>query len=356
MTQSLSSQILAGSESPNSAQNFPKIEYNQPLSSPYEHPVITICIGEKEYGILGSHIRQYPLLGPSSPQDTYVTLSDIHGDVGHTLVHFLYSGTYETINSPLGENISYIEREYQRSVLIYHASRKYQITDLEILARKYIEHFDEAISTFEILRSTGEIFSKLPKDEVWLPGYVRKTLQRSFVSANSRFNTDDLSGILKDYNSFSRAIMLSVIEILSSHIQCLEKGTRSQPHFTSGFSTHGGTTTENLVVVEEWSVTSEKFPAPGECSSPEDPPAPGDPPAPEEPSAEWHARPDETDSAAAGPADSKGSLAKILLPDVAEYHDWENLSPKNRRKRIMKLKKRNLPIPDENGVISISLT
>jgi len=77
---------------------------------------------EKEYGILRSHIRKYPLLAHSCPQDTYVTLSDIHGDVGHTLVHFLYSGTYETINSPLEKNISYLEREYQRSVLIYHVA------------------------------------------------------------------------------------------------------------------------------------------------------------------------------------------------------------------------------------------
>jgi len=136
---------------------------------------------------LGSHIRKYPLLGRSFPPNTYITLSDIHGDVGHTLVHFLYSGTYETINSPLDENISYIEREYRRSVLVYHASRMYNITDLEILARKYIEHFDEAISTFEILRSIGEIFPKLPEDEVWLPSYVKKVLRRSFVSGNSRF-------------------------------------------------------------------------------------------------------------------------------------------------------------------------
>jgi hypothetical protein len=207
--------------------------------------MVALCIGEKQYGILGSHIRKYPLLGHRSPQDTYITLPDIYGDVGHTLVHFLYSGTYETINSPLDENMSYFEREYQRSLLVYHASRKYNITDLEILARKYIEHFGEAISTFEILRLTGDIFSKLPEDEVWLPGYVRKLLQRSFVSGNSRFNIDELSGISKNYDSFSRVIMLSVIDILSSHIQCLEKRTGSQPHVASGVSKPELTSTEH---------------------------------------------------------------------------------------------------------------
>ncbi|KAJ5588749.1 hypothetical protein N7537_011427 [Penicillium hordei] len=41
MIQTISGQILPSSETLNSAQKFPKIEYNQPLSSSYEHPIIT---------------------------------------------------------------------------------------------------------------------------------------------------------------------------------------------------------------------------------------------------------------------------------------------------------------------------
>ncbi|KAJ5970711.1 uncharacterized protein N7479_000629 [Penicillium vulpinum] len=385
MIQNLSDQTSTDSESLNSSQKFPKIEYNQPLSSSYEHPIVTICIGEKKYGILRSHIRKYPLLGHYSPQDTYVALSDVDGDVGHTLVHFLYSGTYETINSPLDENVSYIGREYQRSVMVYYASRKYNITDLEILARKYIEYFGEAISTFEILCSTREIFSKLPEDEVWLPSYVRKVLQRSFVPGTLPLNIDDLSEVLKDHDSLSRVVMLSMIEILSSHIQHLEKGSESQHHFALGvppgfktellvpndWGTTGGaktnemksadepTPTKNLVVVEERSITSEdwsapedypsveEYPAPAEYASTEEYPPVEEYPAPVEYPPWWHVK--------TGRADAKESLAKILLPDVALYHDWETLSSAETRKRGKRLKRRGLPIPDANGVISIPL-
>lgn len=66
--------------------------------------MITLCIGQEEYGVLGSHIQKFPLLGLNSSQyGAHIELSDIHEDVGHTLVHFLYSGTYETINSPLDQ-------------------------------------------------------------------------------------------------------------------------------------------------------------------------------------------------------------------------------------------------------------
>ena len=91
--------------------------------------------------------------------------------------------------------MSYVERKIRRSVLVYHVTWKHKITDLEIFARKYIEYFGGGISTFEILRSARKVFSKLPENVVWLPGFDKKVMQRSFMSGNRRFNIDDLSGI-----------------------------------------------------------------------------------------------------------------------------------------------------------------
>ena len=152
-------------------------------------------IGAKAYTILESHIEKYPLLGHGSVT-SQVRLPEVAEDIGHTLVHFLYTGTYETINSPLDATVSLVEREYERSVMVYHASRVYEILDLEILARKYIEYFGEAISISGILRSTKKIFSKLPEDEVWLPDYLKGVLQQSFASNNSRFDFDHMPGVL----------------------------------------------------------------------------------------------------------------------------------------------------------------
>ena len=67
-------------------------------------------------------------------------------DVGHTVVQFLHTGGYETISSPLGEGTSDLAREYKRSVLVYHASRNWGLTDLEILAKQKMQHLDVEVA------------------------------------------------------------------------------------------------------------------------------------------------------------------------------------------------------------------
>lgn len=91
-------------------------------------------------------------------------------------MHFLYSGNYETINSPLDGDKFYVAREYRRNVLVYHTSRAYKIAPLEALAKKHIEHFGEEMSMFDSLRTIAEVFSKLPEDETWLPIYIKRNL------------------------------------------------------------------------------------------------------------------------------------------------------------------------------------
>ena len=77
-------------------------------------------------------------------------MSDVHEDVGHTFVHFLYSGDYETLNWPLDESTSDIAREYKRSILVYQASRIYYLPDLEALAKQKIEQLGEEVSVLYI--------------------------------------------------------------------------------------------------------------------------------------------------------------------------------------------------------------
>ncbi|CAI7659764.1 unnamed protein product [Penicillium bialowiezense] len=117
----------------------------------------------------------------------------------------------------------------------------YDIPDLQILARKYIEYFGKGISTIDILRLMKRIFSKLPEDETWLRSYLKRALQRSFASNNSRFYFNPKSCILNDHSSFTSAIMLLMIEIQSLHIEHLETGSMLN-------STGEPTSTECLVV------------------------------------------------------------------------------------------------------------
>ncbi|KAJ6126209.1 hypothetical protein N7471_010702 [Penicillium samsonianum] len=205
-------------ESP--SQRFPKVEYNQPQFSLYELPMATLSIGTKRYSIPSFYLQKYPLF-----EDMFLfedlRLSGVPEDIGHTLVHFLYTGAYETIDSPLSERTSYVEREYQRSVQVYHTCRKYGLPDLEALAEKHIEYFGKAMTTIELMNSTREAFFLLPEDEIWLPEYVRKVLRREFVSVKSQPNIREIAnnGTGKKIELFSTAVMAVVIDILCVHVQ-----------------------------------------------------------------------------------------------------------------------------------------
>ena len=53
---------------------------------------------------------------------------------------------------------------------------------------------------------------------------------------------------------------------------------------------------------------------------------------------------------------NQGHLARISCSDLALYENWENLSSKKRAKKASTLKSRGLPVPSEDGLISIVAT
>ncbi|KAJ5589666.1 hypothetical protein N7450_003638 [Penicillium hetheringtonii] len=145
-------------------------------------------------------------------------MSDIDEDVGHTVVHFLHTGGYETVNSPLEEGRSDLAREYKRSVLVYHASRIWSLGDLEVLSRQKMQHLDEELPVLEILRIMRGVFSSLPADETWLPDYIQENLQRSLRPNDPRLGLQEFYDVIGQDHHFDNAVMKMIIEILSIRI------------------------------------------------------------------------------------------------------------------------------------------
>ena len=145
-------------------------------------------------------------------------MSNVDEDVGHTVVHFLYTGGYETVSSPLDETASDLAREYKRSVLVYHASRSWGLTDLEVLAQQNMQHLDEELPVLEILRVTRDVFSSLPTGETWLPGYIQGSLQRLLKPNDAGLGLREFYDIIGQDHKFDNAVMKMILEILSIRI------------------------------------------------------------------------------------------------------------------------------------------
>lgn len=146
-------------------------------------------------------------------------LSDISGDVAHTFVNFLYTGTYQTIDDPVALDSSGIAEEYRKAVLVYQAARIHELPCLEALAKHYIELFGEEVAMSDMLRTTRGVFSALPDDEDWLPKYIERSLQRQLKVEGSDSNLEELYQVLGRVHGFDLAVMKMVFRLQSAELQ-----------------------------------------------------------------------------------------------------------------------------------------
>ncbi|KAJ5317168.1 hypothetical protein N7508_001676 [Penicillium antarcticum] len=331
-------------------------------------------------------------------------MSNVDEDVGHTVVHFLYTGGYETVSSPLDEGTSDLAREYKRSALVYHASRNWGLTGLETLAQQKMQHLDEEVPVLEILRVMRDVFSSLPAGETWLPGYIHGNLQRLLKPEDPELGLREFYNILGQDHQFDNAVMKMILEILSIRLFSMNDQYVKIPNgIISNNSPLQGPVLEEPEPVPEdpEPVSEEPEPVPedpepvSEDPEPvlEDPePVSEDPePVPEEPepvledpesvpeelpaekdSEQWTISrvPDDADGwsrASLLPRDTpnaekfqeapdQGHIARISCSDLTLYEKWERLSSKTRAKRASKLVSRGLPVPSETGFISIVAT
>ncbi|KAL4876042.1 hypothetical protein BJY04DRAFT_223528 [Aspergillus karnatakaensis] len=207
-------------EPPEAPEELVEIEYNQPITSPYEHPIATVSIGRKTFGIPVYFLRKIPQLKQqldSNPREDIV-LVDVDEDIGHTFIHFLYTGQYETLDPRYD-----LARKYRRSALAYQAARQYELPGLEEHAKKYIKHFGFFVSLQVVLETAREIFPSLPDDEVWFKDYLKGYFADSFSGSRDFFHEEELVKAIGQSSRFDRFILQLTVGILFSRISELEE-------------------------------------------------------------------------------------------------------------------------------------
>ncbi|KAL2836629.1 hypothetical protein BJY01DRAFT_238187 [Aspergillus pseudoustus] len=194
------------------------IDYNQPETSPYEQSrTVIVTVGNKKYSIPENYIRGHLSSQPTQTQNPRIVLGGIDSDIGHTILHFLYKGEYETTTlAKIQAETHRVEVEYKRSVQVYYAARKYDIRGLDTLAQNYIMTLSKSLSIFQILRGARLIFSKLPEDEEWFPTYLNSKLSSSFTEDETRFQLDDFYDEILDDPALSKAVLKYIVKAFTT--------------------------------------------------------------------------------------------------------------------------------------------
>lgn len=174
-----------------------------------------------------------------------IELPEVDEDIGHTLVHYLYTGTYQTLKM---HNVSdEIERltQYQRSVRLYYIARLHNLAGLQLLAQDHIESSRDGISIHDILRVAGEVYWKLPSDEDWFSIYLKKEMMVAFRADHALFMQEAFFNHIGSHKRFNRFLFKVMVIIYSDVISA------SAEH--CGIPSKQGTTSiDEAVIVERW--------------------------------------------------------------------------------------------------------
>ncbi|PYI24935.1 hypothetical protein BP00DRAFT_452611 [Aspergillus indologenus CBS 114.80] len=212
-------------------------EYDQPESSPYESRRVVLLLGphERKHSVPEYYLRQSPIL--TDILSTYphfitktvpcIPLPDVDDDLIHTVVHYLHTGSYQTLRPAGGSD--WTKTEYRRSVLVYGAAARYELLGLQTLARKYLQKLDTHLSIFDVLGVARTVYgggkgSTIPDYDPWFfEVYVRGKMADAFVEDRDLFERPRFQYLLGAETGFDRFLVQALVSIYEARIAELEK-------------------------------------------------------------------------------------------------------------------------------------
>ena len=144
-------------------------------------------------------------------------LPDIPEDIGHVLVHYLHTGTYESLKpkEPLTPSKQIVE--LKTSIKAYAAARAYDLPELMRLAQQQIEKYGEGLPLPSLLEITRDSFPTLSEHDDWFLDYLKSRIRPHLADPKSILGSDLLdriSGIL----SPNKVLLRTVLEMFCERI------------------------------------------------------------------------------------------------------------------------------------------
>ncbi|GLA25237.1 hypothetical protein AnigIFM63326_001854, partial [Aspergillus niger] len=212
-----------------SSLNIPVLnDYKQVTECPYTSPIITLKVQDMYYKIPQHYLRPYKslLFELNSVRreifgDYYHHELNVHPEVAHTFVHYLYTGQYETPETQFeppqsADDIPAITKardsiEFQRAVYAYQAAARYQIPGLLSMAQGFTARFAERLSIDDILCAIRCVYGSLVAEyscRMWLEDFVRDQLSIAFSITDGK-----LRQTIKEYEvGHSKSFDLFVVD------------------------------------------------------------------------------------------------------------------------------------------------
>ncbi|KAF2477758.1 uncharacterized protein BDR25DRAFT_299558 [Lindgomyces ingoldianus] len=174
------------------------------------------------------------LWGDKSITDV-IPLPDLDESTAHTLVHYLYTGMYQTLHSYNLEKDGFVHG-YKLGTCVYCAATRYKIPGLADLAKDRITFFGESLSILEVLSVAREsAFPVLPEEESWFPAYLENAIRGAFSKDPELFSKPDFSDQIEGDRRFRQVVMKAILNTFTrGPLAANERGP--EPSYSAGES------------------------------------------------------------------------------------------------------------------------
>ncbi|RSL66113.1 hypothetical protein CEP54_003873 [Fusarium duplospermum] len=159
--------------------------------SPYWGPVLRIrFMGGATAHVPREVINNHPVFAARFSRrsaNELLNLLDVPQCVGHTIVHFLFTGTYQTLPGPLDNATDRYHVLFSEALNVYFEALNLGLVTLSRLATKEIARHGGQMSFAEIVKVLDDDFHELTGNETWLIDYLvnRATMESEVVTDES---------------------------------------------------------------------------------------------------------------------------------------------------------------------------
>ncbi|KAL1598028.1 hypothetical protein SLS60_008516 [Paraconiothyrium brasiliense] len=139
-------------------------------------------------------------------------------ETGHILVHYLYTGAYQTLKSETSGTAPQPQPALKQALLVYRASVNHMLDGLEQLARQQIEEASASMDLNTFLDITRSEFPKKTEPSAWLQAYLKDKTQKAFEKDHTVFADDVFCASMCKKSKLNDFVMRHVVKLLSEKL------------------------------------------------------------------------------------------------------------------------------------------
>ncbi|KAH7024610.1 uncharacterized protein B0I36DRAFT_352825 [Microdochium trichocladiopsis] len=185
-------------------------------SRPYAD-IITIRFTDQVLHVHSFLVKRFPKLHALVSTHNEVDMHDVSGAAGHTIVNYLYNGTYEILTSvnDAGMPASHNDDALHSSLEVYAAARKFQLDALQKSAEEDIKSRTAHIKPLDALALVKKVFPFHDAGDTWLRGYMKKLLDAAYSDVEAILASNILTADHTDQTvSITEMLLRTVIDCM----------------------------------------------------------------------------------------------------------------------------------------------